>query len=414
MTASGPSTVANFPSSGGRRLASWVDSFSKYTDGKGSPPLFRKWAGIFSIAAALERKVWIKTAKGILYPNLYLIKVGPPGAGKTLATAISRDLLERIEDLHIAPTSVTKASLIDALNEAERRIIRPQEVPSIIQFNSLTITSDELGVLIPAYENDFMNVLTNIYDCRVYSETRRTNKISIKIENPQLNLMAATTPSYLTNLLPEGAWDQGFLSRTLLIYSGAEAPTTLFHESKYDEKLYADLVADLKKIGGLWGKVQVTQDAAEAITEWHMQGGPPTPDHPKLTHYNTRRTAHLLKLCVIASVSSRDDLIIDVDQFAEALDWLIEVEAAMPDIFKSMTTGGDMRVIEETYHFTWTLWVREKKPILEHRVAHFIAERAPSHNVGRIMEVMERAGILSKKVVVGGGYGYEPRPRKPG
>src|SRR5690606_31276805 len=122
-------------------------------------------------------------------------------------------------DIHIAPTSVTKASLIDALAAAERKIIRPGHDPSIITFNSLVVASDELGVFLPAYENDFMNVLTNIYDCRVYSETRRTSKVSIRMEAPQLNFTAATTPSYLTALLPEGAWDQGFLSRTILIYS---------------------------------------------------------------------------------------------------------------------------------------------------------------------------------------------------
>lgn len=391
-----------------RALGSWTDGFSKYMANKGSPAIFTRWAGIFAVASALERKVWIRTRKGTLYPNLYTITVGPPGAGKTLATSVVYDFLTRLDSHHVAPTSVTKASLIDALAQAERRVVIPTHNPPVISFNSLIITSDELGVLLPSYENDFMNVLTNIYDCRIYSETRRTNKISIKLDAPQLNMCAATTPSYLNALLPEGAWDQGFLSRTMLIYSGADAPQDLFALNTYDEKLEKDLERDLRHIGQMFGQMTFTQEAIDALNDWHLSGGQPAPIHPKLAHYNTRRTAHLLKLCVVASASQSDDLVITLDHYAEALDWLSEAEFAMADIFKSMKTGGDGAVIEECYHFAYTLWVKEKKPVLEHRLFHFLQERTPAHNVERILTVMEKAGLL-KKQFADVGMGYIPQ-----
>ena len=394
-----------------RQLTNWTDAFNQYTKERGSPALFRRWAGIFTVAAALERRVWIKTNKGVLYPNMYIVSVGPPGAGKTLATSIGHDFLTSIDDLHVAPTSVTKASLIDALALAERKIVRPMDNPPVITFNSLIVTSDELGVFLPNYENDFMNVLTNIYDCRIYSETRRTNKISIEMKAPQLNIAAATTPSYLNALLPEGAWDQGFLSRTILVYSGAEPPGDLFSETEMDLMLEAALKKDLAQIFRLYGPMKFTEEASAAINEWHKAGGPPAPDHPKLHHYNTRRTAHLLKLCMVASVSSGDEMVITLEHFAEALDWLIEVEAAMPDIFKSMKSGGDGRIIEECYHFVYGIFMREgKKPVASTRVFHFLQERTPAHNVERIVSVMEQAGLFTKKLTETG-HGYEPRGR---
>jgi hypothetical protein len=393
-----------------RKLGSWTDAFNKYMEGKGSPHLFTKWAGIFAVAAALERKVWIRNNKGVLFPNLYVITVGPPGAGKTLATSVIYDMLTSLEEHHVAPTSVTKASLIDALAGAERKLIRPTETPAIINFNSLVVTSDELGVFLPAYESDFMNVLTNIYDCRIYSETRRTAKINIKMEAPQLNISAATTPSYLTTLLPEGAWDQGFLSRTILVYSGAGAPQSLFNGVSWDPQLEKDLLHDLHEIGNLYGKMSFEEDAIAAVEAWHQGEGNVPPTHPKLTHYVTRRTAHLLKLMMVACAADNDGLVITLEHFAEALDWLTEVEYVMPDIFKSMKAGGDGRVIEECYHFAYTIWVKEKKPILEHRLFHFLQERTPAHNVERILNVMEKAGLLEKKFA-DVGYGYIPRTR---
>lgn len=380
-----------------RKLGSWTDGFNEYMANKGSPKLFTKWAGIFAIAAALERKVWIRNNKGQLFPNLYVITVGPPGAGKTLSTAVVYEFLNKLEDHWIAPTSVTKASLIDALAGAERKIIRPTDTPAITTFNSLTVASDELGVFLPAYENDFMNVLTNIYDCRIYSETRRTAKINIKMEAPQLNFTAATTPSYLTSILPEGAWDQGFLSRTILVYSGGEGPQDLFSGASYDTQLEADLEHDLHQIGELFGKMLFEEDVKTALTEWHMAGGPPAPTHPKLQHYNTRRTAHLLKLCMISCASTGDSLIITLENYAEALDWLMEVERVMPDIFRAMRSGGDGKVMEECWHYLYETYVKNKQPILEHRVYAFLQERTPAHNVGRILEVMEKSGLIEKK-----------------
>lgn len=394
-----------------RKLGNWTDEFSRYMANKGSPGIFVRWAGIFAIAAALERKVWIRSAKGVLYPNLYVITVGPPGAGKTLSTSVVYDFLTKLDDHHIAPSSVTKASLIDALNGAERKLIRPQDDPAIVSFNSLTVASDELGVFLPSYENDFMNVLTNIYDCRVYSETRRTAKINIKMEAPQLNFTAATTPSFLMGTLPEGAWDQGFLSRTMLIYSGAEPPRALFSDFQWDAAMEAMLETDLRHIGALYGRMSFSEDAKELIEAWHISGGDPVPNHPKLQHYNTRRTAHLLKLCMIASVAETDDLVITVDHFAQALDWLSEAEAVMPDIFKAMKRGGDASVIEECYHFAYTLWMKEKPtPILEHRLFHFLQERTPVHNVERMLKVMEQAGLLERKFSVAGNA-YIPRTK---
>jgi len=394
-----------------RKLGSWTDGFNQYMDGKGSPPIFTKWAGIFAIACALERRCFIRNAKGYIYPNIFLLVTGPAGVGKTLATKQARRLLKEVNWLHIAPTSVTKASLVDALVVAERKEIYPMETPSILSFNALNVVSNELGTFLPQYDNEFMSFLTDVWDGEEYAETRRTAKISIKMEAPLINLAAATTPSFLTGFLPEGAWDQGFLSRCNIIYSGATGPTSLFAEPVYEKKLEEDLIDDLNVIGKMHGRMTFTEEAKAQIEQWHLAGGPPEPTHPKLVSYNARRTAHLLKLCMVACASSSDDLVITLDHFVEALDWLMEAEGVVPDIFKAMKTGGDGKVMEECWHFLYELWVREKKAVLEHRLYHFLQERTPAHNVQRILDVMEKSGLITKKFGETG-HVYTPSTRK--
>ena len=297
---------------------------------------------------------------------------------------------------------------MDELAVAERTIILPRQTPPSITFHSLKLLSNELGVLLPQYESEFMSTLTDIYDGSRYSERRRSVKNQIDIPNPQFNILAATTPSHLKDFLPAGAFDQGFLSRSFLIYSGETQIRPLFNVSRGDADIYKGLKRDLIRIGKLYGQMKFEEDAAEAITKWHMGGQPPKPEHPKLHNYNTRRTLHLLKLCMVASASESDNLLITLAHYQTALGWLLEAEAAMPDIFKSMTSGGDAKVIEECWYFCYQLYTKKNEPVPESKVYNFLQQRVPAHNVERIAEIMVRAGLLKIETVNKIGTCFKP------
>lgn len=398
-----------------RKLNSFVDAFVRYTNGRGSPELYRKWTAIFLVAAVIERKGWTTTAKGRLFPNQYIFLVGPAGVGKSLCTSTAFQMLSELRTpetpLHIAPTSVTKASLIDRLADAERRIVRLSETPPVQSFNSLQVVANELGVFLPAWDGEFMSTLTDLWDNGRYAETRRTSKVNIEIPNTQLNLLSATTPAYMNSLLPEGAWEFGFMSRVINIYSGETAYTDIFAQLDHDGEAYKALMHDLLEIYKMYGEFTFTDEAKVLINEWASQGGPPVPDHPKLAHYQTRRLAHVLKLSLISSAASADDKMIGPDNFAEALDWLVQAETFMPDIFKSLKVGGDARAIEECWHFAYINYLKHKQPVPEHLLITFLHERVPAHNVDRILDVMERAKLLQKQFI-DGGHGYVPKTRQ--
>lgn len=387
----------------------WIASFLDRTKHITSPELFRKWSAIYILAAAMERKTWIRTSSGAIYPNLFIVLVGPPGVGKTEVTWRARSYLQSLGDHHIAPASVTKASLIDSLNSAGRHIIRPHETPSAVVFNSLAIISNELGVLLPGYDTEFMNTLTDIYDCKGYSETRRTKELKIEIKNPQLSILAACTPSYLQSMLPEGAWDQGFTSRTFLIYSGERILKPLFEfistESGKTDK-------DLEERAKAYGEFRFTEEAAKLIEEWHMSGGQPVPDHPKLFHYCSRRTVHALKLCMVASISEGTELVVTQDHVMRALDWMVEAEVHMEDIFREMASSSHGELLNEVWHFIFKAYNKAgKKAVHEHRVRNFIAQRTAAHNVERVLEVMVKAGLLERNMI-SGYVGFVPKAKE--
>jgi hypothetical protein len=389
----------------------WIDAFMAHTEQTSSPPLFRKWGAIATIAGALERKVWIRSLGSLLYPNFYVVLVGPPGVGKTEVTWRIRRLWESLDDHNIASTSVTKASLIDELAAANRRWVDPKAENPVTHFNSLLMCINELGVLLPAYENEFMNTLTDLWDCKHYSERRRTAKIEIDIKSPQLNLVAACTPSYLMHVLPEGAWDQGFLSRTMLVYSGDRQLRSLFSEVHFDQEGYDQLENNLGQIANLFGELKFERAAAEAMDKFHLTDGEPKPDHPKLLSYNIRRTVHLLKLCMVASVSRNNQLVITLEDFHRAYDWMTELERYMPDIFKAMSQGGAGKTMEEAWYFLFQTHAKEGKPVLKHRLINFLQERVPVHSIQPTIDMMEQGKMIEKRLTTAGDA-YVPRGKQ--
>lgn len=391
----------------------WIEEFLSHTENLSSPRIFRKWGAISVISGALERKVWVRTLGSKLYPNMYVVLVAPPGVGKTEITWRVRKLWEGLEDHHIASTSVTKASLIDELADANRRWVDPKQNPPVTHFNSLLMCINELGVLLPSYENEFMNTLTDLWDCKHYSERRRTSKIEIDVENPQLNMLAACTPSYLMHVLPEGAWDQGFLSRTMLIYSGDRQLRSLFSHETVNEAQFGMLQDQLLDISNLFGEMGFTKEAATAMDHFHMTDGDPRPDHPKLLSYNIRRTVHLLKLCMVSAVSRSDKLVITIEDYERAHDWMLEAELYMPDIFKAMAQGGAGKTMEEAWHFIFTLYAKEGKPILKHRLINFLQERVPVHNIQPTIDMMEQGKMIERSLTPGGDA-YKPRGKRAG
>lgn len=397
-----------------RRLGSWIDSYLEYTDILPSPQLFRKWASIAFLAAAMERRIWVRTMGSDLFPGIYTILVGPPGIGKGVAIHPGEALLREVPDLHVGPSDLSAASLIDALNESIRRIVLLGD-PPYVEFNSITIISRELGVLLPAWDSALMNSLTDIYDGFVVDQKRRGKDLRIKINCPQINLLGACTPAYLNEILPQGAWDQGFISRTILVFSGERVVKDPFAEneqSEFNKRLHNDLLHDLKTISLEFGKMSFTTPAAAAIKAWIKAGCPPEPSHQKLQFYNARRIAHLLKLCMISSMSRSGEKIIALEHYNEALNWLVEAETYMPDIFKSMQTGGDSSAMEEAWNYVWTLFAKEKHPIAEHRIVHFLRERVPAHSVMRVLDVMVKARMFKIVLTDQGFSGYAPTSKE--
>lgn len=395
-----------------------IDSFMAYTDGIPSPVIFRQWCAIATIAGALERRVWVQTARSKLFPNLFTLLVSPPGIGKSQSIAHVSELwygtrLANGGKFYVAPNNVTKAALVDQLAKADRKIMAGG---TMVEYHSLLVASSEFGVLVPAHDLEFLSVLNDIYDNpRAYRESRRTLGREIDIVHPQLNLLAGTQPGFLASLLPEEAWSMGFLSRIILVYAGTTPAVDLFDESESREPQYKALIKALQRVGSLMGVCVWTGEAQDAVRGWVSSGCAPVPEHSKLQNYIPRRVLHLLKLCIVSAVSRSGGLTITLADVTRAKDWLLHAEELMPDVFRDMAGKSDGQVIADLHFFMFKIYIADKKPIHEARIWDFLKTRVPSEKIFRIIDACERSGVISRLAGTGHDSGkpalYIPKPR---
>ncbi|MGH7743417.1 MAG: DUF3987 domain-containing protein [Candidatus Dormibacteria bacterium] len=341
---------------------------------------------ISTIAAVLEQKVWIWTYSPV-YPNLYTFIIGHPGTGKTRTIREGRKYFNQITGLHLAPISLTWASLVDSLAEA-KHLVNP--MGNVMEFNSMYICADEMGAFIHKYDNEMTKGLSTLYDPDPYSQRRRTNDLNIVIPSPQINLLTGVTPQDLIGFMPDTAWGQGFAARLIMVFSDERIIGDDFVPNNADHSV--DLTHDLGLINELTGQFYITDDWHQCVNNWRHLGEPPVPNHPKLTHYITRRHTHLYKLSMISSIDRDGGLALTKDDFNQSLGWLLEAELAMPDIFKAGATNIDGQAIDEISHF---VMVQDRGiGVSEQAITHFARSRVPLHSILRIVEIMERSGMI--------------------
>lgn len=374
--------------------------FLDFTQDINSPEIFRKWAAIAAVAASMERKCWVNTRQGAIYPNLFTLLVSTPGIGKTEAIKVTEDLWQSTRKIIVAPHSLTKAALIDCLQEATQTYQPKTGLP--FEYHSMAISVDELGTLVPAHDLEFLSVLNKIYDNpKFHKEKRRhfNGGKEIELINPQLNILAGSQPAFMAHMLPEEAWGMGFTSRIIMVYTGVGAVAkTLFTDAAYVKPASWQTLSNLlSQFCAVQGQFAWTDEAKASMETWYGLKLAPIPEHSKLLHYVPRRILHIIKLCMVSSLSRQHKLLIDVEDFNRARDWLIEAEATMPDIFREMVGKSDQNVITELHFALWREWLRtQKQPIHQSFVYKFLINQVPSDKMPRILEAAERANLIKR------------------
>lgn len=338
-----------------RILSNWLAGYAKYTRHSESPDLFHFWTGVFTIAGALRRQVWIDQRYFQWTPNFYIILVGPPGvAAKSTSLRLGTSLLHQIPGIHFGPKSMTWQGLTDGLSAAAELVPFPDG--DYRDMSCITCSVNELGTFLRPQDQEMTDVLTDLWDGQLEKWERRTKGVEgrVQIINPWINVMGCTTPSWLQENFKETMIGGGLTSRCVFVFGDTKRrfvayPSEEFEMLDFKQEEEA-LVHDLNIISELKGEYHLTPKAVLWGTDWYARHWAEKPEHMVSDRYGgyiARKQTHIHKLAIVLAAASRNELVITDTDLDLSEKMMTGLEVSMNKVFQSIGMGETSRYVNE-------------------------------------------------------------------
>lgn len=318
-----------------RRLPDLIEAWLKFAENTESPISYHTWACISTVSALLERRVWIQWGHTRIFPNQYIVLIGPSGARKREPLTVSRDFLESLR-LELISEDPTRQAMIGRMKNAARNF----EYGGFRIHSPIACIVEELAVFLGESDMKFLADLTNWYDCPgLWTYETRTRSID-KIQGVCVNILGSMAPDWIPVAIPQGAIGGGFTSRILFIVEHTKGKTiTDPNEVQINTKLQEDMRRDFEAVHKLVGEFRFDSDALEEYKAWYEQEekktavGRPAISDPRFGGYVSRRATHVKKIAMAVSAARADSLRISSGDFRRSLLLMEKAEEDMPSVF---------------------------------------------------------------------------------
>lgn len=306
--------------------SSWLQAYLAYTAESESPEEYHLWTAVSVIAGVLQRHVFFDMGYFLLYPNMFIVLVGPAGrCKKSTAMRIGRDILKSAPGAKFTADSTTREKLIINMTQALKD-----------GASAMTAHSTEFATMLTSSGMDMVVFLTDIFDCPPVWEhdTKSGGKNTIK--GPYLNLLGATTPDWISRAMPLDTIGVGLTSRIVFVNHDTPREADAIPKLTDAQKALAHiLVTDLIAISAMSGEFKLSPVAFQKYNEWYRArvGNPNPTGDPRMAGYFERKPMHMLKLSMIVAASKRDGLVIEEEDMDQAMAMLETIEPRMTKTF---------------------------------------------------------------------------------
>lgn len=372
-----------------RKLSNWLHGFLEYTKESEAPDNYLLWTAISTLAGATQRQISTKWGYLTIYPNMYTMLVGPPGFRKSTALSFGRGLLRAI-GVPMSSESMSKEAMITQMVERNKMKKPPR--------SALTVLSSDFMTFMQTSGPSMIEFLTDIYDSPDKWEYTTKQRGSEVVKNGFVNLLAATTPGWISDTFSISFIEQGFASRCLFIYEDKLRFLRAFPKVTPEmEEVYLALIEDLQYINKLKGVIPWTQAGHDWFENWYEKEHPKELLDYRLSGYLRRKPTHVLKLAMILALSERDDKIqMDSKNISAAKRLLDFLEPKMTKTFSSVGRNPYASDMERIYED-----VLENGPIQVQELRRKNRHAMDKRTFDDTMENLTLMGLLKTALVKG-------------
>ena len=332
-----------------RKCENWLHTLAQFAENNESPRKFWVWAGLFTLNAALERRVWLPFGMDCIYPNLFVMCVAPPGrCRKATPPTFAKRILADVQ-LNIFADSASKRALTKKLHEISRTCAFSFIGPDGVRLNKpqcpLVIVSKELSSFLAVNLKEMVEVLTDLWDNHDKWDYETSEKGKDSIHGVCLSCYFATTPIWVARNLPPESIGGGFTSRFVVIHSSSKYKS-LSLPPPPDQVLYKMLVDDLAAVRRISGEFRWEPEAFDIYDKWYHTIEPrvqATFDE-RIQVFLERIHVVGLKVAMALRVAYSSDLVITASDMQLAIKLVDELEQDIPKAFGAQGSASENAV----------------------------------------------------------------------
>lgn len=332
-----------------RRCNNWINAYLEYTASLESPDSYHIWCGLSVAATYLRRTIHVDMGSFNIYSNMYIVLVSPPGkCRKSIAINAATGLISNEGDVRVSADAITREALIREIKKSEVMVATKNDKMYI--HASLTIVSKELSVFLGTGNHDLLSLLTDLYDAPERWSYKTKNKGTDDIRGVWLNMLAASTPTWLCGSIPLTAIGGGFTSRVMFVVEDEvrhRNPRPTY--SSRELQLKEDLMYDLDLMSELKGEIGWTKEGGEFYDNWYLSERKEITDS-RFAGYVERKHVHIIKAAMIISACSGDSMMIDKSHLEYAMKIITNIEDKMVGAFGAIGRSAVALDIDELLH----------------------------------------------------------------
>lgn len=305
-----------------RRLKSnWISSYAAalapITE---APDAYVIWSAISVISAVLKKKVWVRRGTYKVYPNQYIVLVGPPGVGKGTAIhpahAFIKDYKPQLSNY--LSDRITAPKIIDRLAQGfqTQKVVNGQVVAGIE--STAVLMATELSTFLGS--SDWMtSFLCDTWDRNEF-EYDTKNKGTSHIKDMCVSLIGACVPDFIRKINGKQnsseAINGGFTARTMFVFANEKSKKLAWPIALEDttggKVLINDLRHDLEQIANCSGEFTFSKDAYTKWTQFYQTINAQDHDSDVVRYFKSRQDVHVMKVAMCMSAATSDSMEIDL------------------------------------------------------------------------------------------------------
>ncbi|HEY1646127.1 MAG TPA: DUF3987 domain-containing protein [Candidatus Saccharimonadales bacterium] len=391
-------------------ITTYYETIAKISE---APNQFNIWAAISVVSSVLKNHVYFSRGVYTIYPNQYIILVGPPGVGKGTAIHPAYDfpidlgLVNAVSDRNTAPRILEKLAAGFISMAPGQSVLPPvantqQQIPQALKEAAAVIKASELQTLLGS--SDWMTTfLCETWDRKDFEYDTKHAGTSI-VKNMCVSLIGACVPAYIQSLSKEtaSAINGGFTARAVFVYANEKSKNIewpkSFKELQGGIDLHKKLEDDLRAISNLRGEFSISAHAKNVFQDFYRSKSVTHSDSDSdvMQHFKSRIHVHAFKVAMALSAAFSDSLEISLQDMQVAITLVKQVQNNLDRAFRGFGTSQLAEVTSRIQQFIEQRGVTTRKEILTYNHRYISDE-----DLTRVLFLLQQIDFI--KVTSSGG-----------